>query len=92
MFPPWLGHSLLKEVNRKETRVSRTDKPCPVSLLPTFEAGTRFSVVFSGSPTAVRKFNSNLVSHKEPFVVLCDALLGSLPTLKFDETITKPMY
>jgi len=91
MFAPWLGHSLFEEVNHEESRVARADKPSPVSLLPTLEAGTRFSVVFGGSPTAMRKFDSNLVSHKEPFVVLCDALLSSLLTLKFDETITKPM-
>lgn len=62
-----------------------------MTLLPTFEAGTRFTIVLSGPPTAVRQLNPNLVSHEESFVVLGDTLLSSLPALKFDETITKPM-
>lgn len=90
MFPPWLGHSLFKRINWGESQVAKADKPCPVSLLPTLEAGPRFSVVFGGSPTTMRKFDSNLVSHKEAFVVFCDALLSGLSTLKFDETVTKP--
>jgi len=74
-----------------KSRVIRADRPRPVTLLPALEAGTRFSVVLGGPPTTMRELDSNLVSHEKPFVVLCDALLSSLPTLKFDETITKPM-
>ena len=92
MFPPWLGHSLFREVSRGRFRTARLGKPRPMTLLPTLEASTRFSVVFGGPPTAMRNFDSNLVSHKEPLVILGDALLGGLPTFKFDETITKPRY
>lgn len=61
-----------------------------MTLLPALEASTRFSIVFGGPSTAVRNFDSNLVTHKKPFVILGDALLGGLPTFEFDETITKP--
>jgi hypothetical protein len=39
----------------------------------------------------VREFDSDLVPHKEPFVVLGDALLSGLPGLEFYETITEPI-
>lgn len=72
-----------------KSRGFRADRPCPVTLLPALEAGTRFAVVLCGPATTVREFDSNFVSHKEPFVVLGDALLSGLPALEFDETITK---
>lgn len=70
--------------------MAELNKPRPMTLLPALEAGTRFSIVFGGSSTTMRDFDSNLVSHEEPLVVLGDALLGGLSTFEFDETITKP--
>ena len=79
------------EVNRTKPRGFWADRPRPVTLLPALEAGARFTIVLGGPPTTVREFNSNLVSHEESFVVLGNALLGSLPALKFNEAITEPM-
>ena len=73
------------------SRGFRANKPRPVTLLPTLEAGTRFAIVLGGPPAAVREFDPNLVSHEEAFVVFGDALLSSLPALEFDETVTKPV-
>jgi hypothetical protein len=62
-----------------------------MTLLPALEAGTRFAIILSGPPAAVRELDSDLVPHEEPFMVLGDALLSGLPALEFYETITKPM-
>ena len=62
-----------------------------MTLLPALEAGTGFTVVLGGPPTTVREFDSDLVPHEEPFVVLGDALLSGLSTFEFHEAITKPI-
>jgi len=77
------------EVSRTKPRGFWADRPRPVTLLPALEAGTRFTIVLGGPPTAMRELDSNLVSHEETFVILGNALLSSLPALKFNETITK---
>ena len=67
-----------------------TNKPSPMTLLTAFEAGARFAAILGGPATAVREFDSNLVTHKEPFVILGDALLSSFPALELYKAITKP--
>lgn len=63
--------------------------PRPVTLLPTLETGPRFATVLGSPSTAVRELYSDFVPHKEPFVILGDALLCGFPALKFDKAITK---
>jgi hypothetical protein len=52
-------------------------------MLPTPEAGSRFSSVLGSSPPTMREFHTDFVAHKIAFMVLSDAFLSSSPTIKF---------
>lgn len=57
--------------------------PGPMSNLTTLETGAWIVAVFGGSTTTVRKFNANFVAHEVAFMIFGDALLCSLPAVKF---------
>lgn len=57
--------------------------PGPMAQLAALEASSRVAAVLGRSTTTMRKFNTNLVTHEIAFVVLRNALLRCLTSLKF---------
>lgn len=59
------------------------NKPRPMTGHTTFEASSRITRVLSCSTTAMRQFDSYLVTHEVALMILGNALFSSLPGLKF---------
>lgn len=60
----------------------------PMAQLAALEASSRVAAVLGRSTTTMRKFNTNLVTHEIAFVVLRNALLRCLTSLKFHKAIS----